>query len=83
MLGYARILNQSRGDLYENPLQVGELVRLKSGGPLMTVSTLTDADGDVMVKCCWHDRAGMIQSLDFTPELLQRTKRRSFFGLRR
>ena len=82
MLGYARVLNTTRGDLYENPLQVGELVRLKSGGPLMTVSTLTDADGEVLVRCCWHDRAGTIQSLDFMPELLQRSKR-SFFSRRR
>lgn len=80
MLGYARILNTTRGDLYENPLKAGELVRLRSGGPVMVVSEIGQHEGTV--RTCWHDKNGMIQSLDFPPELLMRAGR-SFFGRRR
>ena len=80
MLGYARILNTTRGDLYENPLQVGELVKLKSGGPVMTVSEL-DAPGG-LIAVLWHDQYGLVQSATFAPELLQRSKRSFFFRRR-
>lgn len=82
MLGYARILNTTRGDLYENPLKPGELVQLRSGGPVMTVSMLAETDGEVMVRVVWHGKSGEVQSQDFSPELLQRA-RRSFFSRRR
>ena len=81
MLGYARILNQSRGDLYENPLKPGELVQLRSGGPTMTVSAINEVDD--VVRVVWHGKRGEVQAQEFSPELLQRSKRRSFFGLRR
>lgn len=80
MLGYARILNQSRGDLYENPLQGGELVKLKSGGPVMTV---TENQGEGMIAAMWADKVGQMHNAIFPEQLLQRAKRRSFFGLRR
>lgn len=80
MLGYARILNTTRGDLYENPLKVGELVKLRSGGPVMTVSIINEVDE--VVRVVWHGKSGEVQAQDFSPELLQRA-RRSFFGRRR
>lgn len=80
MLGYARILNQSRGDIYENPLQTGELVKLKSGGSLMTV---TENQGEGMIAAMWSDKQGAMHTAIFPEQLLQRSKRRSFFGLRR
>jgi uncharacterized protein YodC (DUF2158 family) len=80
MLGYARILNQSRGDLVENPLKLGELVRLRSGGPVMTVMQVREVDGAVDV--VWHDRVGAEHASGYPMELLQRVGR-SFFGRRR
>ena len=80
MLGYARILNQSRGDLWENPLKVGELVKLRSGGPVMTVSGMRD---DGVIAVVWHDVGGAEHNSGYPQELLRRTSGRSFFGLRR
>jgi uncharacterized protein YodC (DUF2158 family) len=79
MLGYARILNQSRGDFYDNPLKAGEVVRLRSGGPMMVVE---EVDGEGRIICVWN--TGMsFQREGFRGELLRRASRRSFFGLRR
>jgi uncharacterized protein YodC (DUF2158 family) len=80
MLSYARILNESRGDLVENPLKVGEVVKLKRGGPVMTVSIINEVEE--VVRVVWHGKSGEVQSQDFSPELLQRAGRR-FFGRRR
>lgn len=77
MLGYARILEKSRGDLYENPLRIGEVVKLRSGGPAMTVVMM---DGE-RVGTQWLDDMGVLHSGEFGVELVERTKvRRSFFG---
>ena len=81
MLGYARILQTARGDLYDNPLRVGEVVRLRSGGNLMTVVEFADGG---KCKVVWQDQLGVVHGDQFGPELLERAKaRRSFFGLRR
>jgi uncharacterized protein YodC (DUF2158 family) len=79
MLGYARVLNSTRGDVYENPLKMGELVQLRSGGPLMVVEEVR-ADGIVAVT--WMDRGGVAHANAYQPELLKRAAR-SFFGRRR
>jgi uncharacterized protein YodC (DUF2158 family) len=80
MLGYARVLNQSRGDLVEKPLQAGDLVRMKSGGPVMTVSRVGETEGEV--RASWHDKLGVVHSENFPIQMLQRAGR-SFFGRRR
>jgi uncharacterized protein YodC (DUF2158 family) len=80
MLGYARVLNTTRGDLYEHPLQAGELVQLKSGGPLMVVTDLERDDGVIAV--VWHDKLGAEHNSGYRAELLRRA-RRSFFSRRR
>lgn len=80
MLGYARILQQSRGDLWENPLRVGEVVSLKSGGPRMTVVEVGEKEGD-MVRVVWLDGVGVMHTEGFIPGLLERSgRKRSFFG---
>ncbi|MBB5448422.1 MULTISPECIES: DUF2158 domain-containing protein [unclassified Paraburkholderia] len=37
---------------------VGKTVRLKSGGPLMTVETVTETEAGPMLDCCWFDGTG-------------------------
>jgi uncharacterized protein YodC (DUF2158 family) len=50
------------------PLQRGDLVRLRSGGPLMTVDT---AKGDV-VNCIWTDPNGQTEEATFPAKVLQK-----------
>jgi uncharacterized protein YodC (DUF2158 family) len=47
--------------------KVGDVVRLKSGGPAMTVS-FKNVDGDWV--CVWFDKDGKKQASSFTPECL-------------
>lgn len=42
-------------------MQIGDIVRLKSGGPKMTITALDDASAS----CAWFDRNGRNQSDDF------------------
>ena len=35
--------------------KAGDVVRLKSGGPKMTVSSVSDYYGELMVYCDWFD----------------------------
>lgn len=48
-------------------LKVGDLVRLKSGGPQMTVISV-DQDG---IECTWFDNGGIKQHM-FAPETLDK-----------
>ena len=80
MLGYGKVLQLARGDLYENPLRAGELVRLRSGGPVMTV--MHDGESPESVACVWHTGTGEVVTRDFSTGLLERA-RKSFFGRRR
>jgi uncharacterized protein YodC (DUF2158 family) len=36
-------------------MQTGEKVRLKSGGPLMTVDSIEQINGRTVVHCTWFD----------------------------
>lgn len=55
----------------ERPFKVGDLVRLKSGGPVMTVEMI-QADGGVMV--VWADIEYVMQRDGFLPEMLEAVK---------
>lgn len=72
MLGYARVLNEGRGDLIERPLRVGELVRLRSGGPVMVVGRVGEREGEV--RASWHDKMGTVNSENFPIEMLRRVR---------
>ena len=49
--------------------QVGDVVRLKSGGPLMTVQQATYADS---IMCTWFGEDNRRMSEGFHPRTLQR-----------
>ncbi len=51
-------------------LAVGEVVRLKSGGPSMTVEALRE----VQVRCGWFDKAGNLHRDLFDPATIEKTK---------
>ena len=53
----------------DQELKVGDTVRLKSGGPLMTVTK-----ADVLVRCTWFDDSGACQSHAFHKQSLDITK---------
>ena len=51
-----------------SPLQQGDLVRLRSGGPLMTVETVK---GNV-IDCIWTDPNGQTNEATFPVKVLQK-----------
>lgn len=55
-----------------NQFQPGNVVRLKSGGPLMTVEQVgQDAAGRDRVWCKWFDKNSNPQTETFPPETIQ------------
>jgi uncharacterized protein YodC (DUF2158 family) len=55
-------------DAGTSPMHLGDLVRLRSGGPLMTVDTVK---GNV-VGCIWTDPNGQTDEATFPVEVLQK-----------
>lgn len=80
-MGYGKLLNESRGDFVRNPINVGEMVRMRSGGPVMTVVGEVGGGG-TNVKVVWQDRVGVVHREEVEEGILERAGR-SFFGLRR
>jgi uncharacterized protein YodC (DUF2158 family) len=60
--------DQAVDDAGVSPLQRGDLVRLRSGGPLMTVDTVK---GNV-VDCIWTDPNGQTDQATFPAKVLQK-----------
>jgi uncharacterized protein YodC (DUF2158 family) len=54
--------------------KVGDLVRLKSGGPLMTVSNVGTAGGQLAVWCVWFEKDDQ-KSATFPPDALEAGKK--------
>jgi len=58
---------------------VGSVVKLRSGGPLMTVGTIVAVHicgvDRLMVSCTWIDDSGDAHSADFVLEVLRLEKR--------
>ncbi len=50
------------------PLRRGDLVRLRSGGPMMTVSVV----GDGKIECFWTDVNGQTDDATFPADVLQK-----------
>ena len=53
---------------------VGDVVQLKSGGPLMTVNGTGDDSmtGEFKVYCTWFDQKGKQTQSTFVPDVLNR-----------
>jgi uncharacterized protein YodC (DUF2158 family) len=52
-------------------LQIGEVVRLKSGGPAMTVIAVGARAEPGMVECAWFDRDQTYARANFPPRALE------------
>jgi uncharacterized protein YodC (DUF2158 family) len=52
----------------ERPIQEGELVALKSGGPYMAVTQVHDRS----IECMWFDEKGVLQERSFPVSVLVR-----------
>ena len=59
------------------PLQIGDLVRLKSGGQIMTVHNLT---GNDKVSCIWHDCDGRFQEATIDKRALSKASQIGLSG---
>jgi uncharacterized protein YodC (DUF2158 family) len=53
-------------------LQVGEIVRLKSGGPAMTVMASATRAGPSVVECAWFTHEHAYATASFPPRALER-----------
>jgi uncharacterized protein YodC (DUF2158 family) len=51
---------------------VGDLVQLKSGGPIMTVVGTAEYTGDTI--CKWFDPSSKLQQAEFAPGALTRVE---------
>ena len=50
---------------------VGDTVRLKSGGPRMTVESLEQFDGMDTVSCVWFDEKNEVQRQTFPADIVE------------
>jgi len=62
------ISEHAAGEVSASPLQQGDLVRLRSGGPLMTVETVKNE----VVECIWTDPNGQTDDAIFPVHVLQK-----------
>jgi len=56
--------------------EIGDLVKLKSGGPLMTVEEVGPIQGAEVVSCVWFEKVGnrqLRQQADFKPATLEKS----------
>lgn len=57
-----------------NKIKTGDLVYLKSRGPMVTVRGIRDTTelvtGDIIVRCGWFDQQGNYNEADFYPDML-------------
>lgn len=55
----------------DHKYKMGDVVRLRSGGPNMTVQGYTDLGTGEIVSCQWFDRAEKLQKGNFREDALQ------------
>jgi uncharacterized protein YodC (DUF2158 family) len=52
--------------------KIGDVVRLKSGGPAMTITMVGDNYGTPTVWCQWFDHKHTLQNGDFPPDAVEK-----------
>lgn len=52
----------------------GDTVRLKSGGPTMTIENIQTIKGNVNIVCTWFDKDNKYFSQSFSPEAIESFK---------
>jgi uncharacterized protein YodC (DUF2158 family) len=52
----------------ESTFTIGEVVRIKSGGPAMTVEYITDGYN---IKCVWFNKRQKLKRGEFKPSILK------------
>jgi uncharacterized protein YodC (DUF2158 family) len=55
---WARVGGGQMTDQADQTIKIGDIVRLKSGGPLMTVTDIAQRDGKTLTWVAWFDRDG-------------------------
>lgn len=56
--------------------KIGDVVRLKSGGPLMTVTYVGEEEGELIAVCVWFRNRDSDREQDgFPPESLEKIER--------
>lgn len=56
--------------MQENEFKIGDVVRLKSGGPTMTVNKIWE-DSEYRIGCVWFDDSNKQSVASFHPETLK------------
>jgi uncharacterized protein YodC (DUF2158 family) len=51
-------------------MKVGDLVKLKSGGPVMTISLVRERENLSVIQCKWFDSSNSLQTESFLKETL-------------
>ncbi len=79
---YLLLIAPREPERFARPIRIGAAVRLRSGGPVMTVGYVS-GDGSVLdrssraecdpgdVGCQWHDSSGAVQARCFKPAMLE------------
>lgn len=52
--------------------KVGDTAQLNSGGPVMTVTEISEENGIIKVFCTWFDDKGNQKYASFTPEVIEK-----------
>lgn len=55
-------------------IKAGDVVRLKSGGPAMTVGSVAENQGRVYCYCLWFDQNDVLSKHEFYKEALKLVK---------
>lgn len=66
-------------------IKAGDLVRLKSGGPIMAVEQVSEqSTGEMGVWCVWSEKVGnkqVVQREVFAPIVLEKSEKPGFGGI--
>ncbi|WP_160122439.1 YodC family protein [Rhodovarius lipocyclicus] len=52
-------------------LKVGDIVKLNSGGPLMTVHSVNQSSGEIWINCTWFGN-GEVNTAAFLQDMLKK-----------